>query len=54
MHDWHPFDVERGYEAAQVDEDTWLLRDRDGNEWSLSAVEFNLLRSPLANPQDIR
>lgn len=54
MHDWHSFDVERGYDVKQQDEGTWLLRDREGTEWSLTAEEFNLLRSTGDNPKGIQ
>lgn len=54
MLDWHPFDVERGYDVAQKDEDTWLLRDRESRVWELNAEQFNALRSLELNPLDIQ
>lgn len=53
MHDWHPFDVDKGYEVRRVDEFSWELRDREGHEWTLSLAEFDQLRSTGVNPQDI-
>lgn len=52
-HDWHPFDVERGYDVRQVHEDRWELRDKDGRTWELNAEEFEQLRSTGENPKDI-
>jgi hypothetical protein len=49
-HDWHSFDVLRGYEVRTRYD---LRRTSDGRIWRLSAEEFEQLRREGPNPQDI-
>jgi hypothetical protein len=52
-HEWHPFDAEHGYEAAQRSDGLWLIRDADGCMTELTDEEFNQLRSEGANPKGL-
>lgn len=56
-HDWHLFDVEKGYECRQVtDSETdnvWEIRDKDGNVTQLSDDEFEQFRAEGDNPKGL-
>jgi hypothetical protein len=56
-HDWHVFDVERGYEVRQTTPDSegnrWEVRDRDGNVVVLDDDEFGQLRAHGPNPKGL-
>jgi len=53
-HDWHLFDVERGYEVRRVG-DTYEVRDVDNPDavTPLTADEFEQLRSEGDNPKGL-
>lgn len=51
-HDWHPCDVERGYEVRGRD-DMYQIRDRDANVVDLTADEFDQWRSEGPNPKGL-
>lgn len=54
IHDWRPFDVLRGYDVRWVAKDRFdLRRNSDGRIWCLTRDEFDQLRRPGTNPQDI-
>jgi hypothetical protein len=52
-HDWHLFDVERGYDAKPDGSGRWLLRDRDGSVTELTAEEFEQSRVQGPNPKGL-
>lgn len=56
-HDWHAFDVERGYEVRQTTPDSegnrWEVRDRDGQVVVLDDDEFEQLREHGPNPKGL-
>jgi len=53
-HDWHLFDVERGYEVRQLDDGSYEARDADGNVTPLTAAEFEQWRADGENPKGLR
>jgi hypothetical protein len=51
--DWHFFDIERGYDVRQLDDNTYEIRDADGKITELSAYEFEQLRAEGVNPKGL-
>lgn len=56
-HDWHLFDVERGYEVRQTTPDSegnrWEVRDHAGNVVVLDDDEFEALREDGPSPKGL-
>lgn len=53
IHDWRPFDVIRGYDVRWVTRVYFEVRNAEGRVWHLTRDEFDQLRRPGPNPQDI-
>lgn len=51
-HDWHLFDVERGYEVKRVG-DRYLIRKDGDLTVELSEEEFDQLRAEGPNPRGL-
>lgn len=56
-HDWHLFDVDRGYEVRQTTPDSegnrWEVRDREGHVVVLDDDEFEQLRADGPSPKGL-
>jgi hypothetical protein len=57
-HEWHLFDVEKGYECRQVTEESeeniWEIRDKEGHVTQLNDGEFEKVRAGDASPKGLR
>ena len=51
--DWHPFDVQAGYDVRRVEDDAWEIRDADGKVTTLTDAEFEQLRAEGPNPKGL-
>lgn len=51
--EWHPLDVEKGYDCRFLENGNCVVRTRDGVETELTPEEFDQFRAEGPNPKEL-